>query len=131
MKDVVLVVGEGVLADLVYTKLSDHYEVIRQSDLEEEVSETITLALVLQDGWQPSLHQKAEEILHIPWLRGFVSFGEGMVGPLVRQGKAGCSQCADFRHLMAGRDRKEMWDIQLQLQMKDRKSTRLNSSHWE
>lgn len=116
MKDVVLVVGEGVLADLVYTKLSGHYKVIRQSDLEEEVSETITLALVLQDGWQPSLHRKAEEILHIPWLRGFVSFGEGMVGPLVRQGKAGCSQCADFRHLMAGRDRKEMWDIQLQLQ---------------
>lgn len=47
---------------------------------------------------------------------GFVSFGEGVVGPLVRPGVPGCSQCADQRYLMAGRDRKEMWGIRQQLQ---------------
>ena len=116
MKAVVLIVGEGVLADLVYKELSDGYEIIHQADFKVEIPETAELALVLQDAWDPSVHLKAEENLLIPWLRGFVSFGEGMVGPLVQKGKEGCSQCADLRHLMAGRDRKEMWDIQKQLQ---------------
>ena len=116
MKAVVLIVGEGVLADLVYKELSNDYEIIHQADFKVEIPEKAELALVLQDAWDPSVHLKAEENLLIPWLRGFVSFGEGMVGPLVRKGKEGCSQCADLRHLMAGRDRKEMWDIQKQLQ---------------
>ncbi|PEJ33247.1 bacteriocin biosynthesis protein SagD [Peribacillus butanolivorans] len=119
MKAVVLVVGEGVLTDCVYGELSGQYHVIRQVDFEAGIPETIDMALVLQDAWNPSVHQKAEEILRpkgIPWLRGFVAFGEGMVGPLVRPGITGCSQCADLRRLMAGHDRKEMWDIRLQLQ---------------
>ncbi|MFD6439982.1 TOMM precursor leader peptide-binding protein [Peribacillus sp. NPDC060186] len=119
MKAVVLVVGEGVLTDCVYGGLSGQYHVIRQVDFEAGIPETIDMALVLQDAWNPSIHQKAEEILRpkgIPWLRGFVAFGEGMVGPLVRPGTTGCSQCADLRRLMAGRDRKEMWEIRLQLQ---------------
>lgn len=116
MKAVVLLIGEGVLAELVHGELSDDYEIIRQSDFTVEIPKTAELALVLQDAWNPSIHLKAEENLHIPWLRGFVSFGEGMVGPLVRKGKEGCSQCADLRHLMAGRDRKEMWNIQKRLQ---------------
>ncbi|MFJ7859385.1 TOMM precursor leader peptide-binding protein [Peribacillus sp. NPDC097206] len=116
MKPVILMVGEGVLADLVYGILSVQYEIIHQVDFLTEIPETAELALVLQDAWDPSAHLKAEEVLDIPWLRGFVSFGEGMVGPLVRMEKEGCSQCADLRHLMAGRDRKEMWAIQKQLQ---------------
>ena len=116
MKPVVLIIGEGVLGDLVYGELSGQYEVFRQADFLTEIPETAELALLLQDAWDPSAHVKAEENLNIPWLRGFVSFGEGMVGPLVRKGKEGCSQCADLRHLMAGRDRKEMWEIQKQLQ---------------
>ncbi|MFX6652890.1 TOMM precursor leader peptide-binding protein, partial [Acinetobacter baumannii] len=51
----------------------------------------------------------------IPWLRGFVSFGEGVVGPLVRPGTQGCSQCADTRRLMAGRERKEMRGLKQRL----------------
>ncbi|MGE7767116.1 TOMM precursor leader peptide-binding protein [Peribacillus sp. NPDC096540] len=119
MKAVVLVVGEGVLTDCVYGELSGQYQVIRQVDFEAGIPETVDMALVLQDAWNPSVHQKAEEILRpkgIPWLRGFVAFGEGMIGPLVRPGTTGCSQCADLRRLMAGRDRKEMWEIRLQLQ---------------
>lgn len=111
----VLMVGEGVLADFVYEKLSAQYQVVRQIDFEEGIPEETGLALVLHDAWHPSVHHKAEEVLRplgIPWLRGFVSFGEGVIGPLVRPNTPGCSQCADMRRLIAGYDRKEMWELQ-------------------
>ncbi|CAH0344140.1 TOMM precursor leader peptide-binding protein [Bacillus sp. CECT 9360] len=119
MNAVVLVVGEGVLADRVCGELSGQYQVIRETDFEAGIPETTDLALVLQDAWNPTVHKKAEEVLPpigIPWLRGFVSFGEGVVGPLVHPGTPGCSQCADLRRIMAGRDRKEMWEIQHKLE---------------
>ncbi|MGN7941482.1 TOMM precursor leader peptide-binding protein [Virgibacillus sp. 6R] len=118
MSSFVLIVGEGVLADRVSEELSAQHLVIRKSNFEEGVPKNIDLALFLDDGWEPSLHQKAEEVLRktgTPWLRGFVSFGEGVVGPLVRPGAAGCSQCADMRRLMGGRDRTEMWEVQQRL----------------
>ncbi|HEY1215710.1 MAG TPA: TOMM precursor leader peptide-binding protein, partial [Bryobacteraceae bacterium] len=111
MSAIVMIVGDGVLADCVYEELSAQIEVIRQNDFEAGVPEAVDLALVLHDAWHPYVHQKAEALLQpagIPWLRGFVSFGEGVVGPLVRPGSQGCSQCADTRRLMAGRDRREM-----------------------
>ncbi|RDW18595.1 TOMM precursor leader peptide-binding protein [Oceanobacillus chungangensis] len=115
MSSLVLIVGEGVLAELVSDELSAHHQVIRKSNFEEGVPKNADLALFLDDGWEPSVHQKAEEMFKktgTPWLRGFVSFGEGVVGPLVRPGAAGCSQCADMRRLMGGRDRSEMWEVQ-------------------
>jgi ribosomal protein S12 methylthiotransferase accessory factor len=115
---VVAVVGEGVLADFVCEGLSAQYEVVRQTDFKAGVPKAADLALVLHDAWHPSIHHEAEEVLQpvgIPWLRGFVSFGEGVVGPLVRPGAPGCSQCADLRQLIAGRDRKEMWELQQRL----------------
>lgn len=118
MSSLVLIVGEGMLAELVSDELSAHHQVIRKSNFEEGVPENTDLALFLDDGWEPSVHQRAEEVLRktaTPWLRGFVSFGEGVVGPLVRPGEAGCSQCADRRRLMGGRDRTEMWDVQQRL----------------
>ncbi|KOP84095.1 TOMM precursor leader peptide-binding protein [Cytobacillus solani] len=118
MSAFVLVVGEGVLADLVSEELSAHQLVIRKTNFEEGVPKNTDFALVLDDGWEPSVHQKAEEVLRktgTPWLRGFISFGEGVVGPLVRPGAAGCSQCADMRRLMGGRDRTEMWEVQKRL----------------
>ncbi|USK33104.1 TOMM precursor leader peptide-binding protein [Bacillus sp. F19] len=114
MSAVVVVVGEGMLADHLCEELSAQYQVVRHIDFEAGVPEATDLVLVLHDAWNPSVHQKAEEVLRptgIPWLRGFVSFGEGVVGPLIRPDTQGCSQCADMRHLMAGRDRKEMWEI--------------------
>ncbi|MED0676066.1 TOMM precursor leader peptide-binding protein [Aneurinibacillus thermoaerophilus] len=118
MSAFVAVVGEGLLAEHVYGELSAQYQVVRQTDFEAGVPEATELALVLHDAWHPSVHQKAEEVLRpigIPWLRGFVSFGEGIVGPLVRPGTPGCSRCADRRRLMAGHDRKEMWELQQRL----------------
>jgi ribosomal protein S12 methylthiotransferase accessory factor len=111
---VVVVIGEGMLADYVCEEVSVQYKVVRHPDFAEGVHEAADLVLVLHDTWKPSVHQKAEEVLRptgIPWLRGFVSFGEGVVGPLVRSDTKGCSQCADMRQHMAGRDRKEMWEI--------------------
>lgn len=118
MSAILAVFGEGMLADFVYIELSSQYQVIRHTDLKGKIAETTDLALVLHDAWYPSVHREAEEVLQsagIPWLRGFVSFGEGVVGPLVRQGTPGCSQCADFRRLMAGLDRKEMSELQQRL----------------
>ncbi|MGD8189330.1 TOMM precursor leader peptide-binding protein [Brevibacillus ginsengisoli] len=119
MSSVVMIVGEGLLANYVCGALSDQYQVVRQPDLQAGVSKEISLALLLNDAWNPSVHQEAEEVFQssgIAWLRGFVSFGEGIVGPLVRPGTPGCSQCADLRQLMAGRDRKEMWELQQRLE---------------
>jgi ribosomal protein S12 methylthiotransferase accessory factor len=118
MKSTVLVVGEGQLADFVHQELSNKYQVFRQPDFKTGVSETADLALVLHDAWKPSIHREAEGALQpmgTPWLRGFVSFGHGIVGPLVRPGISGCSQCANMRQLMAGLDRQEMWELQLKI----------------
>ena len=118
MSAVVVVVGKGLLADHVCEELSTQYQIVRSIDFEAGVPEATDLVLVLQDAWNPSVHQKAEEVLRptgIPWLRGFISFGEGVVGPLVRSDTQGCSQCAEIRRLMAGRDRKEMWEMQQKL----------------
>jgi ribosomal protein S12 methylthiotransferase accessory factor len=115
---VVMIVGDGVLADSVYEELSAQFEVVRQINFEAGVPESVDLVLVLHDAWHPYVHQKAEELLQpagIPWLRGFVSFGEGVIGPLVNPGTSGCSQCADTRRLMAGRERKEMRKLQMRL----------------
>ncbi|TFE28652.1 TOMM precursor leader peptide-binding protein [Cohnella luojiensis] len=118
MSAIVLVAGEGLLADFVCGELSAQYHVIRQTDFKASVPETTDLALVLHDFWHPSIHLEAEKVLvpaGIPWLRGFVSFGEGVVGPLVVQGTPGCSQCADLRRLMGGFDRKDMRELERKL----------------
>lgn len=115
---VVSIVGEGVLADCVNVELSGQYEVIRQTDFEKEIPEGTALILVLHDAWHPAVHLTAEEKLRqagIPWLRGFVAFGEGIVGPLVKPGVQGCSRCADSRRLMATDDRQELHKLQLKL----------------
>lgn len=118
MSAFVAVVGEGALADLVSGELSALCRVVRLTDFKAGIPKAAKFALVLHDAWHPSVHREAEQILQtagIPWLRGFVAFGEGVVGPLVRPGMPGCSQCADTRRLMAGRDRKEMWMLQQRL----------------
>ncbi|WP_428912341.1 TOMM precursor leader peptide-binding protein [Niallia sp. Krafla_26] len=111
----ILLDGEGILADKVYHQLSETYSLTRQSIFEEEVPGDIKLVLVLHDAWHPSFYQKAEKrmrSLRLPWLRGFVSFGEGIIGPLVRPDTKGCSCCADMRRILAGPDRQEMWRFQ-------------------
>ncbi|WP_424765659.1 TOMM precursor leader peptide-binding protein [Paenibacillus sp. sgz302251] len=117
MSAIVAVIGEGQLADFVCGELSEEYRLVRQKDFASDVPEAAKLALVLHDGYEPSAHLLAEEWCQrsgTPWLRGFVSFGEGVIGPLVLPGAEGCSQCADLRRLMAGNDRKEMWQLRQQ-----------------
>lgn len=113
----ILIDGHSLLADFVYDQLSDNYLVTRQSILEEVPKET-ELALVLHDAWHPSVHQKAEERFRsagIPWIRGFVSFGEGIIGPFVHPDTPGCSRCADIRRILAGSNRREMWEFQMRM----------------
>ncbi|KEK22208.1 TOMM precursor leader peptide-binding protein [Bacillus gaemokensis] len=111
----ILIVGDGILADYVNQQLSVHYPIIHQNTLEENLPENIRIALVLHDGSSPSIHHRAEQVFrssNIPWLRGFTSFGEGIIGPYVQPDKVGCSQCADARRFIAGFDQKEMWELQ-------------------
>lgn len=118
MSAIVAVIGSGQLPDLVRDELASDNEVVRIADFRAGVPVTANLALVLHDAWHPAVHREAETALQqagVPWLRGFVAFGEGVVGPLVRPGTPGCSQCADTRRLMAGRDRKESWGLQQRL----------------
>lgn len=118
MSAIVAVIGEGQLADYVCSELTEDHLIFRQKDLTSQVPDSAKLALVLQDGYNPSDYLLAEEMFQrsgMPWLRGFVSFGEGVIGPLVVPGAAGCSHCADLRRLMAGNDRKEMWELQQHL----------------
>jgi ribosomal protein S12 methylthiotransferase accessory factor len=113
----ILIDGQGLLADYVYDQLSVNCLVKRQSIL-EEIPEGTDIALVLHDAWHPSVHQESEKRFRssgIPWLRGFVSFGEGIIGPLVRSDKTGCSRCADLRRIIAGPNRQEMWEFQLRM----------------
>lgn len=115
MSTVIAIIGGGELSELVSAELSSLYRVIRQKDFAEGVPGAADFALVLHDSWHPSVHREAEERLQeagVPWLRGFVAFGEGVIGPLVRPDLPGCSLCADTRQLLAGRDRKEMWMLE-------------------
>ncbi len=132
----ILIDGEGLLADYVFDQLSGNY-LVRRHSLLEEVPEEIEIALVLHDAWNPAIHKKAEEKYRntgIPWLRGFVSFGEGIIGPLVRPDTPGCSYCADIRRMIAGSDRKEMWQLQVRMAageglMQDAWASRTGLSH--
>ncbi len=118
MSAVVAVVGEGVLAELVCGELTSECEIVRLAEFKEEMPAAAEFALVLHDAWHPAVHREAEatqQAAGIPFLRGFVAFGEGVIGPLVRPGVPGCSRCADTRQLIAGRDRKETWGLQQRL----------------
>lgn len=118
MSAVVLIVGDGEMAEWVNERLVGEYEIVRQDDFSLGIRAAVDFALVLHDTWKPSVYQQAEKILResgVPWLRGFLSFGEGVIGPLVRPNVQGCSYCADMRRLLAGRDRKEMLQLQQHL----------------
>ncbi|KHE71537.1 TOMM precursor leader peptide-binding protein [Halobacillus sp. BBL2006] len=114
MSSSITVAGKGSLLEFVTKELDTHYELTELPDLDTPIPKRTQLLLVLEDGWNPSTSKKAEETARaygIDWLRGFVSFGEGIIGPFVHPGQEGCSQCADARRLMAASDRQDMWDI--------------------
>lgn len=115
MSSFVVIVGEGILSDSVCAQMSARYPVFRQKTVETSFPANTDLVLVLDDTWNPAVHQMAEEVMRVtgvPWLRGFVSFGEGVIGPLVQPDTPGCSQCADLRRLLGGKERHEMREVQ-------------------
>ncbi len=118
----ITLVGKGMLQKRVAEELAPHYHLNLLQDLDGTISKRTRLLLVIDDYWNPTIHRKAEEVareLGINWLRGFLSFGEGVVGPLVRPGREGCSQCADTRKMMAANDREDLWSIQQALSEAD------------
>ncbi|WP_020060407.1 TOMM precursor leader peptide-binding protein [Bacillus sp. 123MFChir2] len=122
MSTSILIIGEGLLANRVYEELAVQYEIIRHTNFDLNIPATTDLVLVLHDTWNPLFHKQAESVFQstdIPWLRAFVSFGKGIIGPIVRPGTQGCSQCADIRRTFAGSDSKEMWEIMQILSSKE------------
>ncbi len=102
----IAVIGEGKLADCAARALSDQYEIVRQLNLDAGIPQA-KLIVLLQDNWDIDVGLIAEERIQpagIPWLGAFIAEDEGVIGPLVRPGVPGCSQCADTRRLMAGCD---------------------------
>jgi len=128
----VAIVGTGLLAEFVEQTLTQDEQIqsivqlTRQNDFRDGIPRA-DLMLVLSDSYHASLHAEAEHISRqtdTPWLRGFVSFGEGIVGPFVGRDTPGCSQCADTRFLIAGRDRKENWGLQQKVGHRDDEESR-------
>lgn len=114
MSHSIMIVGNGRLVDKVSEELSGHYSITRWDTVSEVVPNQEKLALVLHDSWIPAEHLAADELFPtygVPWLQGFVSFGEACIGPLVHPDKPGCSQCADRRRFMAGSDRRQQFKI--------------------
>ncbi|MGO4495217.1 TOMM precursor leader peptide-binding protein [Paenibacillus sp. 2RAB27] len=104
MNAIISVVGTGLLVDFVCGMLLDHYQVVRQKDFTSDIPKAAKLVVVLHDDWPSSGYLEAEEVLQqvsIPWLRGFISMDEGIVGPLIRPGVPGCTECADNRRFTA------------------------------
>lgn len=105
----VVIIGEGILADMVHVCLSEQSGciVVRKLNFNEDLP-AAGLALVLQDQDNSGLHLEADERLRptgIPWLCAYVSLGEGIMGPLNHLEVAGCFQCAETRLSLAGRNR--------------------------
>ncbi|RSD28694.1 TOMM precursor leader peptide-binding protein [Mesobacillus subterraneus] len=125
MSSFIVIIGDGLLADRVYEELSARCHVFRRSDFEYGIPGNADLMLVLHDSWDPRAHQQAEEVIKqtgSPWLRGFVSFGEGVIGPLVRPNTPGCSQCGDLRRLLGGQERSEMQQVRQKLAATEHRS---------
>jgi ribosomal protein S12 methylthiotransferase accessory factor len=118
VSDIVAVIGKGRLADLVYRKLSMSYKIIRKKDLKSGVPKRAKACLVVSDEYRPSEYLAAEKELQRegkPWLSGFIVSDEGVVGPLVRPGKPGCSQCSEMRRFAADSDRENGMELQMSL----------------
>lgn len=112
----IAIIGEGILADAVYKRLS-RLSPVRRKDLSEDIP-AVDLVLVLKDEESSSYFYEAEQVLRIrgiPWLCAYVSLGEGIIGPLIVPGTPGCFKCAEARLSLAGSNRTEVQDLLMRL----------------
>lgn len=112
----VVIIGEGMLADAVCKRMS-RFSLVRRKDFSEDMP-AADLVLALEEQDNPSFYLDAEQVLRprgIPWLCAYLSLGEGVVGPLIHPGKAGCFQCAETRLAMAGSHRQEVEEMLMKL----------------
>ncbi|AZS16593.1 TOMM precursor leader peptide-binding protein [Paenibacillus lutimineralis] len=112
----IAIIGEGMLADAMYKRLSRLFPV-RRKNLSEDIP-AVDLVLVLKDEESSSYFYEAEQMLRlhgIPWLCAYVSLGEGIIGPLIVPGTTGCFKCAEARLSLAGSNRNEVKDLLMKL----------------
>lgn len=69
--------------------------------------QTCALFLSIHDTWQPrtqSILNRYSLQWRIPWLRAYVGWGQGVIGPCVFPWESGCMTCAETRQLAARED---------------------------
>ncbi|MCH5584457.1 TOMM precursor leader peptide-binding protein [Shimazuella sp. AN120528] len=119
-KPTIGIIGDGHLATATAEALEMNYTIHPLgSTWQDKTWRNADLLLVLSDNWNARLHREVQQIVSstsIPWLRCFIQFGEGIIGPFVHS-KGVCFHCADRRLLMSGKDRKEMWQLYHQLSL--------------
>lgn len=105
MSRAISVIGEGMLSEAVRELLTDDFVLLAGGPLDFDNMD-IEAAVILQDDWDPTFFRREEKTMQtagVPWLGGYIDHAEAVLGPLVRPGTPGCSQCADQRRLNASR----------------------------
>ncbi|MGV2622638.1 UNVERIFIED_CONTAM: TOMM precursor leader peptide-binding protein [Halobacillus marinus] len=111
----VTLIGNGRLAACIQEEWNLPNDLLYMSSWQENWTQETDLLILADDHWNPRLHLQAEKAArenHIPWVRSFFSFGEGIIGPFVQPERKGCSQCADYRRRMASNHRRDLSSIQ-------------------
>lgn len=105
-KRTVLAIGEGLLAEMICGQLSAWYKVVRRAEHQTNWPEADLVVWIREDEHAAAYPdvRAPQHLKGVPWLRCLVAADEGVIGPLVRPGAAGCFHCADQRRLIANRD---------------------------
>lgn len=104
----IILIGEGVLQKAVRQALVPRWNLAAMTpEALDSASLGQTALISVSDSWQPDLDQRLNAFSvtkGIPWLRVYLAFGVGIVGPWVRPGIPGCVRCAELRELLARED---------------------------
>ncbi|MEO3792260.1 TOMM precursor leader peptide-binding protein [Nonomuraea sp. B10E15] len=101
MPDIALV-GSGLIHDAAAVRLSESWNVIRPSisDPRCAAASGAVMFIAVSDAWGTRHQEPAREACRaagLPWLPVRTELGRAVVGPVERQGAAGCQACCDFR----------------------------------
>ncbi|MCC3371565.1 TOMM precursor leader peptide-binding protein [Cohnella sp. REN36] len=109
-RQTILLVGDGLLAETANEALLRSYPIVRRRSVPVRLPKDVGLVLALDDEDRPEERARREEAFRgasVPWLGAYVVGDEGIVGPLVRPGVAGCARCASKRLETASQGREE------------------------
>ncbi|WP_123041058.1 TOMM precursor leader peptide-binding protein [Cohnella candidum] len=121
MRDTIVIIGEGQLAELVNRQLEGSVSLVWRRDIPWNLPKSAKLCVTIGEEYRPDELEAAERKVRqfgIPWLSGRIVSGEGVVGPLARPDLPGCLSCAMTRIWNAGFDQDNRMALQLELMRK-------------